>query len=114
MGHPSILSFLSLGASVGIMSHCSTLEAGIAKKCRVSIASPLCIVGSRLTRHLVGRALHLVGVVGLTLLLSLVTSSISIVVLGTLLVVVAGVAATSLLLRRAEFPLLLHLTALAL
>jgi hypothetical protein len=107
---------LSLGASIGIMSHYSILEVGIARRCRVSIASPLSIVGSRLMGHLVGRMLHLVVViVALILLLSLFTNLISRVGLGTLLVVVAGATATSLLLRRAEFPLLiLHLTALAL
>ena len=116
------------------MSHCSTLEIGIARRWRVSIDLSLSIVGSRLTGHLVGRvwcligrALHLVvvevliqllsliAIVSLSLLLPLVTCLKGKASLGTLLVVVARMAATSLLLRRAEFPLvLLHLKALAL
>jgi hypothetical protein len=101
--------------------------------CRDSIAFTLCIVGSRLTRHLVGRARRLVGrtlhlvvvealiwllslvVVSLILLLPLVTSLKGRVTLGTLLVVVVRTTTTSLLLRRVEFPLLLlHLMTLVL
>ena len=51
---------MSLGASIGIMSHCSTLEAGIARRWRVSIDLPMSIIGSGLMGHLVGRVLHLV------------------------------------------------------
>ena len=78
-------------------------------------------------RCLIGRALHLViiealiqllsliAIVSLSLLLPLVTNLKNTVSLGTLLVVVARTAASSVLLRRAEFPLLLlHLTTLAL
>ena len=77
--------------------------------------------------RLIGRALHLVivenlirllsliAIVLLSLLLSLITNLKGRVSLGTLLIVVARTAATSLLLERAEFPLLLlHLTVLAL
>ena len=108
---------LSLGVGIGIVPHSSTLEAGVARGCRVSNASSLSIVGSRLMGHLVDRMLHLVVVVVvvLILLLSLVTSLISKARLGTLLIVVAGVTVASLLLREIRLPLLLlHLTALAL
>jgi len=135
MIHPSIVVviLLPLGERILVVSKLTTLEAGISSGGGVGVGLHWDSVGvparaswcwGILTRRLTSGALHLVVVVALArlltliaipdiLLLSLVTRRICRARLRALLIVVAGMAGTSLLLRGIILPLLVfHLAAL--
>lgn len=128
MVHSAILGLLFLRASIGIVSHCSTLVTSIVGGV-VGIRLHLGIVGNILTRHLiararclvdrtlhlVARALHLIVAIALVHLLTLVSRLISRTLLIVLLIVAARTEVASVLLRETILPLLVfHLLALAL